>query len=141
MSRNPRSSSGPVVQGILETCLYAEDLDATAEFYERVVGLELMSRSEGLRMLFRTGPHVLLLFDPARSRRADRGVPAHGATGPGHIAFRVDEDQVDAWRDRLVRDGVPIEQEVDWGNGGRSIYVRDPAGNSVEFATVAVWGL
>jgi catechol 2,3-dioxygenase-like lactoylglutathione lyase family enzyme len=141
MPNHARPPSEPIVQGIMETCLYAEDLDAAAEFYERVVGLELMSRSEGLRVLFRTGPHVLLLFDPAKSRRTDRGVPAHGATGPGHIAFRVDGDQVGAWRERLRREGVPIEREVEWENGGRSIYVRDPAGNSVEFATVAVWGL
>ena len=37
--------------------------------------------------------------------------------------------------------GVRIEAEVAWPGGGRSIYVRDPSGNSVELATAAVWGL
>jgi len=36
--------------------------------------------------------------------------------------------------------GVPIESEVRWPRGGRSLYVRDPAGNSVEIASPALWG-
>ena len=45
------------------------------------------------------------------------------------------------WRDRLASLGVAIESEIGWPQGGESIYVRDPAGNSVEFVTAAVWGL
>ena len=37
--------------------------------------------------------------------------------------------------------GVDIETEVEWPGGGRSIYVRDPAGNSVELASSTIWGL
>ena len=36
---------------------------------------------------------------------------------------------------------VSIEAEVEWPNGGFSIYLRDPAGNSVELATPSIWGL
>ena len=40
-----------------------------------------------------------------------------------------------------VADGVGIEQEIDWGGRrGRSIYFRDSDGNSLEFATAALWG-
>jgi hypothetical protein len=35
--------------------------------------------------------------------------------------------------------GVAIEQEVDWPRGGKSLYFRDPAGNSVELLTPGVW--
>ena len=35
--------------------------------------------------------------------------------------------------------GVAIESEVSWPNGGHSIYIRDPAGNSLEFATPDIW--
>ena len=35
--------------------------------------------------------------------------------------------------------GIAIEADFEWPNGGRSIYVRDPAGNSVELADPAIW--
>jgi hypothetical protein len=35
---------------------------------------------------------------------------------------------------------VEIEREVDWDEGGTSLYVRDPAGNSVELAPPTIWG-
>ena len=35
---------------------------------------------------------------------------------------------------------IPIESEVVWPRG-RSLYFRDPEGNSVELAIPALWGL
>ncbi|MFO1143760.1 MAG: glyoxalase/bleomycin resistance/extradiol dioxygenase family protein, partial [Amaricoccus sp.] len=49
--------------------------------------------------------------------------------------------ELDQWRARLERAGVAVEADFRWPNGSRSIYVRDPAGNSVEFAEPALWGL
>jgi catechol 2,3-dioxygenase-like lactoylglutathione lyase family enzyme len=40
----------------------------------------------------------------------------------------------------LLAAGVPIEAEIDWKQGGRSLYFRDPAGNSIEFAPLTLWG-
>ena len=37
--------------------------------------------------------------------------------------------------------GVPVESEVSWPRGGASLYLRDPAGNVVELASPAIWGL
>ena len=34
-----------------------------------------------------------------------------------------------------------IEKEMEWPRGGRSLYFRDPAGNSVELITPGLWGL
>ena len=45
------------------------------------------------------------------------------------------------WRERLSAEGIAIEKEVDWPGGGRSIYFRDPAGNSVELASARIWRL
>jgi catechol 2,3-dioxygenase-like lactoylglutathione lyase family enzyme len=39
----------------------------------------------------------------------------------------------------LRKAGVSIEREVDWDEGGRSIYFRDPAGNVVELAPPTLW--
>ncbi len=41
---------------------------------------------------------------------------------------------------RLEAAGVAIESEVTWPRGGRSLYIRDPAGNCVELASPKLWG-
>ena len=38
-----------------------------------------------------------------------------------------------------AKGGVPIEAEIAWPQGGHSLYVRDPASNSVELATPSIW--
>ena len=123
-----------------ETVLYADDLDAASRFYTEAVGLTLLSQNE-LMLVFAVGENYLLIFDPSKSSVPGRLVPSHGATGLGHIAFAADEAELPAWRERLGAAGVEIESEVDWSDGerGRSIYVRDPAGNSVEFAPPILW--
>jgi len=129
---------------ILETCLYVDDLDAAAAFYTRVLGLAVHSRVEGRHVFFSCGEAMFLLFNPAATRQAQAGgsgVPAHGGHGPGHVAFAARRADVDAWRDHLRRHAVAIEAEIEWPGGGRSIYFRDPAGNSLELATPATWGL
>jgi catechol 2,3-dioxygenase-like lactoylglutathione lyase family enzyme len=126
---------------LLETCLYVSDLSAAERFYVDVLGLHPYSRTEGRSVFFRCGNRMLLLFDPARTRIRDSAMPAHGAEGPGHAAFAVPDDEIDSWRERLTAHGVPIEQEVSWPRGGRSLYFRDPAGNSVEIVSPALWGI
>jgi catechol 2,3-dioxygenase-like lactoylglutathione lyase family enzyme len=126
------------LQGIYESVLYAEDLKQTKHFYSKVLGLELLMTSE-LMLTFRCGSGVLLIFDPEQARQPDRGVPSHGARGSGHLAFAVEADQLPQWKSRLEKAGVAIEQERDWEDGGRSLYFRDPAGNSLELATPDLW--
>lgn len=125
---------------IFETCLYADDLGAGETFYREVLGLEVVSRSERL-ISFRCGDGVLLLFDPDVTESADSDVPSHGARGAGHVAFVLAPGDLQRWRDHLEARGVEIETEVDWPDGGRSIYFRDPAGNSVELAPSTLWGM
>jgi catechol 2,3-dioxygenase-like lactoylglutathione lyase family enzyme len=123
---------------ILETCLYADDLAAAERFYGGVLGLEMIARVEGRHVFFRCGARVFLIFDPART--ADGGeVPGHGARGPGHAAFAAREDELDAWRDHLIDHGVEVERDFTWPRGGRSLYFRDPAGNSIELGTPSIW--
>ena len=134
------------VDGILETCLYATDLEAAERFYADVIGLEVYSRERDRHVFFRCGTTMFLVFDPARTSEASSRpdaivVPRHGAHGPGHVAFRVEEPSLPAWCERLTGAGVAIEAEVEWPGGGRSIYIRDPAGNSVELASPGLWGL
>jgi len=134
------------VIGVLETCLYADDLAAAERFYGGVIGLVPVLRDEGRHVFFRCGGAMLLVFDPASTATAQTRVgadpvPLHGARGPGHVAFAVPDADLPAWRERLEAAGVQVESEVRWPAGGRSLYVRDPAGNSVELTSPAIWGL
>ncbi len=56
-------------------------------------------------------------------------------------ALGIERDTVDPWKHKLKDAGIVIEIEVERRAGGRSIYFRDPAGNSVELITPGVWGL
>lgn len=87
---------------------------------------------------------MLLLFQRDATRTAvpmgDGIIPAHGTTGAGHMAFRIHADEIEAWRARLAAANVPLESEIEWPQGGHSLYFRDPAGNSLELATPQLWG-
>jgi catechol-2,3-dioxygenase len=124
---------------IFETVLYAEDLAAAEQFYRDVVGLEVSGRDD-LIVVFRCGGGVLLIFDPRKSRVPARDVPSHGSSGVGHIAFAAKPEELHAWRRQLREAGIPVELEMDWEEGGCSIYFRDPAGNVVELAPPTLWG-
>ena len=133
-------------QGILETVLYAVDLDATETFYRNILGLEPFSKLEGRQLFYRCGDQVLLIFNPEATEKPPQPgalpVPPHGARGDGHICFKASEREINAWRERLEAKGVAIEADFLWpASGGRSIYFRDPAGNCLEFAEPRIWGL
>ena len=134
------------IDGVLETCLYASDLAAAERFYAGVLGLEVFSREPERHVFFRCGPAMFLLFNPERTSTTPGevggvAVPAHGTSGAGHVAFRVPEAELPAWRARLADAGVAVEADIAWPRGGRSLYVRDPANNSVELASPRLWGL
>jgi catechol 2,3-dioxygenase-like lactoylglutathione lyase family enzyme len=84
---------------------------------------------------------MLLLFLAQGSDVADSSLPRHGAHGAGHVAFAVPDGDIPQWRDHLAGCGVDIERSVDWPQGGRSLYFRDPAGNSLEVASPRIWGI
>ncbi|MEK1946101.1 MAG: VOC family protein [Ensifer adhaerens] len=136
----------PALDGILETALYASDLDAAEAFYSGVLGLEKITRRENRHVFFRCGSGVLLIFNPAETVKppspdAALPVPPHGTTGQGHMCFRVSASALDAWRAKLETAGVTIEADVVWPNGTRSFYFRDPTGNSLECAEPGLWSI
>lgn len=135
---------------ILESALYADDLDAAEDFYGRVMGLTRIAKVPGRHVFFRCGTGVLLVFDPAATQQppapsAKLPVPPHGTRGPGHLCFAAQADEIDRWKAHLTAHGVAVEADFEWppkdgeATGGRSIYFRDPAGNSLEFAEPRIW--
>jgi catechol 2,3-dioxygenase-like lactoylglutathione lyase family enzyme len=129
----------PAVEAVIETAIYAADLGAAESFYADVLGLLVMGRKAGRHVFFHVGAANVLLVFNADTTLAEESVP-HGTRGPGHFALGVPAAALDAWREYLVACGVAIEKEVTWPPGGRSLYFRDPAGNSVELVTPGVWG-
>ncbi|MBM7044407.1 MULTISPECIES: VOC family protein [Rhizobium] len=130
---------------ILETALYADDLDAVEAFYGGILGLEKIARGGNRHVFYRCGPGVLLIFNPTETmKQPEPGslpVPPHGTTGHGHICFRLSGNDIEAMAEKLKAAGIGIEADFHWPNGGRSIYFRDPAGNSLECAEPRIWGL
>lgn len=128
------------ISRILETCLYVDDVEAARRFYADVLGLTVYSRAGERHVFFRCGDAMFLLFNPEQTAQPGGMVPPHGANGAGHVAFAVAPDEIPAWRERLEAASVAVEAEVTWPDG-RSLYFRDPAGNSIELTTPAIWKL
>src|SRR5690606_28333111 len=111
-----------------------------------------IARVDGRHVFFRCGQGVLLVFNPSATATppapdARLPVPPHGARGQGHLCFAASAVEIESWIAHLSAHGVDIEADFTWPprdgatTGGRSIYVRDPAGNSIEFAEPRIWGL
>lgn len=129
----------PPLGGIHEAALYTAHLERAERFWTGL-GFRVVARADGRHVFLRAGADMLLVFDP-RTSIYSRAVPSHGALGPGHVAFDVPgPGALDAWREHLAGAGVAVEQETRWPSGGRSLYFRDPDGNSIELITRGTWG-
>lgn len=132
------------LRGIHHITGHTDDLDAAGAFYGAALGLRLVKRSvnqdlpdilhyfwanyDGERVL--PGSDMTLFGLPTRARRAMEGV---GQTH--HIAYRADdEDQLAAWRERLLAQGLQVTEIRD-RSYFKSIYFRSPDGLLVEIAT------
>jgi len=124
--------------GILEASLYVDDIERADAFYSNVLRLCRIRKKVEREVAYRLGETVLLLFRP-QATGIQTDLPAHAAEGTGHLALRICDHEVDAWRAHLQNCGVNIEKEKQWKRGGVSIYFRDPDGNCVEVATAKVW--
>ncbi len=130
----------PPIERLVETGIYADDLDKAERFYREALGLEMLTKEPGRHVFFRVGESVLLIFRAEATLKGGM-LPPHGARGPGHFALGIPTDSFDAWREHLRVHRIEIEKEVEWPKGGKSLYFRDPAGNSVELMTRGLWGL
>lgn len=105
------------------------------EFYEQVIGLELMRRfptSAFFRIADGVAGHtqILALFD--RTAGPDyQGIAAEKTT-VDHIAFGIALEDFEPEVERLRRLGLEVETTTHEWVKWRSLYVNDPEGNQVE---------
>jgi catechol 2,3-dioxygenase-like lactoylglutathione lyase family enzyme len=135
--------SAPRINGIVESCLYADDLRPSIRFYRDRLGLHLL-QSDDRFAVFRVSEHQVLLIFRSGSRQEPVPtpgglIPPHDAAGQLHFAFSISKENFAAWEKHLTAEGIPIESKVTWPEGGQSIYFRDPANHLVELATPGIW--
>jgi catechol 2,3-dioxygenase-like lactoylglutathione lyase family enzyme len=133
----------PALKGILETCLYVDDLERARAFYDALFELPTVFSDQRMCGYDVAGRGLLLLFRRGSSLRTitlpDGSIPAHDGQGPVHVAFSIGADEVAAWEERLAAHSVAIEGRAKWPRGGISLYFRDPDGHLLELATPGLW--
>ena len=136
-------SGRPAIRRVLETALSVDDMERAVAFYRDVLGLRPMGGNARLTPIDAGEGSVLLLF--LRGASADGvaypggRIPPHDGAGPMHVAFAVVADAFAHWLARFAALGIEVEVVNTWSRGGRSAYVRDPDGHSVELATPGLW--
>jgi catechol 2,3-dioxygenase-like lactoylglutathione lyase family enzyme len=144
MSKLGPSEIPPAIGGVLETALVVEDVARAARFYRDLFGFDVLAQTERLCSLNVKPAQVLVLFQRGGSLddiRLPGGVLPGGmdAKGRGHMAFAIEAEYLESWRQWLEQNAVAIESTVVWEGGGTSLYFRDPDGNLLELATRGVW--
>lgn len=129
-----------IIKAIGEIVLRVKNMKAMREFYENILGLELLGDFEKM-IFFQIAPsygghtQVLALFDeslsPNHSSRRFTGMDSQ-KTSLHHIAFTIDQADYRSEMDRLKQLGFEVEtMDHEWVHW-RSLYLPDPEGNLVE---------
>jgi catechol 2,3-dioxygenase-like lactoylglutathione lyase family enzyme len=143
LTAHPNPPAAPKLHGVLETCLYVDNLQESCAFYENLFGFHRMESDDHF-CVYDAGRHsVLILFLRGATRKpiAVSGgvIPPHDGNGPAHIAFRIAAEDVAAWEDRLHEAGIALESRVHWHGSSQSLYFRDPDYHLIELATPGLW--
>jgi catechol 2,3-dioxygenase-like lactoylglutathione lyase family enzyme len=129
-----------LVKGLGEVSILVKDLDAMHRFYEEVVGLEVLRRDEGF-VFFKVaegyGGHTqnLALFDATDTDFLEpkSQQPSSEQTTLHHIALNIALEDYESETGRLEGLGLKVTATVHEWLHVRSLYFRDPEGNSLEF--------
>jgi catechol 2,3-dioxygenase-like lactoylglutathione lyase family enzyme len=122
------------VVGIDHVVLTVEDLEATLEFYTRVMRMSVRS-FEGGRLALRFGSQKINLHEAGQEFQPHARRPQPGSAD---LCF-VTEAGVDDWLEHLAAQGVDVVEGPVRRLGAlgpmTSVYFRDPDGNLIEVAS------
>ena len=111
------------IHALGEIALRVNDLEIMREFYEKIVGLELMREFPGI-VFFRIGEGyaghttILALFDRRRPIKVEQ-------TTLDHLAFTIGIEDYESEQARLQAAGVEVRTQVFEWVGWRSLFIRD----------------
>ena len=128
------------VKGLGEASIRVKNLDAMTEFYEEVVGLEVLRRDEDF-VFFKIaegyGGHTenLALFAATETTILRDKSPELNPQNSTlhHIALNIALEDYEAEKDRLEGLGLEVEAVDHAWIQVRSLYFPDPEGNLLEF--------
>ena len=126
---------GSIIKGLGEIALRVNDLDAMQKFYQEIVGLQVLSKSDDavfFKIATGYGGHtqVMVLFN--RSKQSGySGIDSTKST-IDHIAFEIDLADLETERQRIEGLGVLTSTAEHTWVHWRSLYFKDPEGNKIE---------
>ncbi len=123
---------------IKETCIYVKNLRKTMQFYQDMLGFEMISYVKESHIFFKVGTSVLLCF-LNKSTRFQEHLPKHYGYGKLHLAFEAPEDEFDNLLAQVKDLEIEITHQHTWDNGKRSFYFDDPDGHSLEIVEPGMW--
>jgi catechol 2,3-dioxygenase-like lactoylglutathione lyase family enzyme len=114
--------------------LFVQDMQAMLKFYQDTMGLQVLETSDGYASLKAGDDMKLSFFDAQKMQQTIPLVQPGEFNGNRFvIEFRVDGEGVDAWSNKLRRQGVQlITDPTNYTNWGiRSVFIQDPEGNLI----------
>jgi len=139
MSTRPK----PSVDRLVETAIYVDDIASTGDFYDTVFGFPALVRDDRVVAYDAGASSVFLLFKRGGTLKevvlAGGTIPPHDGAGPSHFCFAIDAEQLDDWEAHLAALNIPVEARMNWDQGGKSLYFRDPDGHLIELGTPGIW--
>ncbi len=152
------------LRGVNHLALVCRDMARTVDFYTNVLGMPLTKTIDlpagmGQHFFFDMGGGNALAFfwfpeaaDAAPGISAPDKMPGEGSIASAHgsmnhVAFDIDADKMEEYREKLIAKGVDVTEIANHDNSPaqvsktvtddvfvRSIYFRDPDGVLLEFA-------
>jgi catechol 2,3-dioxygenase-like lactoylglutathione lyase family enzyme len=153
MSTSVLKAAAPAFDSVAHVTIPVSDLTEAEAFYVDLLGAQLVERFDRetflryqpgrvaeadnsplhLVLKFGDSPEFHLFLQRSQVRRAPSPHP--------HIAVRVDADELDAFKLRLMEAGVPVDGPRRLGPPGHaSLYFADPWGQLLELVTMGYDG-
>ena len=128
----PDGKPDAATQGMNHLAVFAKDLEATAAFYNDLLGMPVVSVTDNRDVPESTHMNVAMgngmtfaFFDFPHVSRLQRKAP-EGVGGIMHVAPSISRDRLDEIKGRLEQRRISF-QEIGW-----SLYFNDPNGLGIE---------